>query len=476
MKPIYQQLLDAIPDYREFPTVDEMDESSRRLAAEYPGLVSIFEIGKTRDGHPLYCLKIGEGGPNALIFGLPHPNEPIGVLLMEYFTRALAENEALRRELGYTWYVVKAWDGDGARLNEGWFKGPFTVSHYIRNFYRPAGHEQVDWTFPVDYKELHFHNSIPETRAMMNLIDTIKPRFIYSLHNAGFGGVYWYMSKPLTELFDTLHGIPAKYHTPIHLGEPETPACVEYAKAIYASLGIASEYDYMEKYGAMDMKEFARVLRCGDNSASYAERKYGSFTLLTELPYFYDPRIEDQSPSGMSRGEAVLQKTREDLELNAQQRAILALSRDHLSPDNHFMLAVEAFTSLSGDSAEAVKKLVAENPDYQKPATVAEQFDNLLIAKFYRSLTFSLLRRANESELAKMRAAGEKNAEKEAILENAAAKAGEALEENLAYLEKNLHYQAAPIKNLVGVQLESGLLVADYLRNGVPFLKEHPKV
>jgi hypothetical protein len=469
MKPIYQKLLDAIPDYQVFPTVAEMDESSRRLAAEYPGIVSIFEIGKTREQHPLYCLKIGEGTQNALIFGLPHPNEPIGVMLMEYFTRALAEDAELRRELGYTWYVVKAWDADGARLNEQWFKGPFTVSHYIRNFYRPAGHEQVDWTFPVDYKELHFHDSIPETRAMMGLIDKIKPRFIYSLHNAGFGGVYWYMTRPLTELFERLHAIPPKYRTPMHLGEPESPACLEYAKAIYAGLGITSEYDYMEKYGSMDMKEFARTLRCGDCSASYAGQKYNSFTLLTELPYFYDPRIEDQSPSDMSRGEAVLQKTREGLEVSAKQRAILALSRSYLSVDNHFMLAVEAFTSLSGDTAEAVKKMVASDPEYARPATVAEKFDNLLVTKFYHTLVFGLLRRANESELARMKAAGEADAEKQGALERAAARAGEALEEMLGYLEENLHYRVVPIKNLVGIQLESGLLVAEYL-------KEHPQL
>ncbi|MDR1374648.1 MAG: zinc carboxypeptidase [Treponema sp.] len=469
MKPIYQKLLDAIPDYQVFPRVDEMDESSLRLAAEYPGVVSIFEIGKTREQHPLYCLKIEGGKQNALIFGLPHPNEPIGVMLMEYFTRALAEDAELRRELGYTWYVVKAWDSDGARLNEAWFKGPFTVSNYIRNFYRPAGREQVEWTFPVDYKELHFHNSLPETQAMMRLIDDIKPRFMYSLHNSGFGGVYWYMTKPLGELFDALHAIPAKYRTPMHLGEPETPACVEYAKAIYAGLGVTAEYDYMEKYGAMDMKEFARLLGCGDCSASYAGQKYGSFTLLTELPYFYDPRIEDQTPSDISRGEAVLQKTREDLELTAKQRAVLDLSRRYLSPDNHFMLAAEAFTSMSGDNAEAIKKLVAENPEYAKPATGAEKFDNLLVAKFYRALVFALLRRANESELEKMKSAGEDDPEKRKTLNEAAVQAGEALEEMLKYLEENFQYQVVPIKNLVSIQLESGLLVADYL-------KEHPEL
>ena len=183
-------MLEEIPDYKEFLTVEEMDESSKKLAEQYPECVSVFEIGKTREGRSLNCLKIGEGQHTALMFGCPHPNEPIGTMMLEYFTKSLAEQPELRKELDYTWYVVKAWDADGLKLNEKWLKGPYTLYNYSRNFFRPAGFKQVDWTFPIDYKELHFHDTIPETKAMMELIDQIHPEFIYSLHNAGFGGVY----------------------------------------------------------------------------------------------------------------------------------------------------------------------------------------------------------------------------------------------------------------------------------------------
>ena len=117
-----------------------MDESSRRLAQEYPESVTLFEMGRTREDRPLLCLKIGEGERNALMFGCPHPNEPIGAMLLEYLSRRLAEDRALRRTLGYTWYIVKAWDADGLVKNEGWLKGPFNIYHYARNFFRPAGY------------------------------------------------------------------------------------------------------------------------------------------------------------------------------------------------------------------------------------------------------------------------------------------------------------------------------------------------
>ena len=35
-------------------------------------------------------------------------------MLLEHFTKALAENEELRKELDYTWYIVKVWDTDFA--------------------------------------------------------------------------------------------------------------------------------------------------------------------------------------------------------------------------------------------------------------------------------------------------------------------------------------------------------------------------
>ena len=232
---LLERVLAKVPDYQTFMTVDELDASSRRLAQEYPGVVSLTEIGKSRSGHPLLCLTIGCGSENAILYGCPHPNEPIGAMMLEAFSRILAEDAELRQALDYTFYIIKVWDVDGVRLNEPGLKAllalPITcVTSSVR---RPP--RQVDWTFPIDYKNLHFHDTIPETRALQNLIDQLHPRFLYSLHNSAFGGVYWYVTQPLEESFyDRLRGVAAGQHMPIDLGEPEapyierlSPACIE---------------------------------------------------------------------------------------------------------------------------------------------------------------------------------------------------------------------------------------------------------
>lgn len=459
MNQIYQNLLDQIPDYKEFLTLEEMDESSQRLAKEHPECVSIFEMGKTRENRPLYCLKIGSGKHNALMFGCPHPNEPIGTMLMEYFTWQLAENKELRDQLDYTWYVVKAWDADGLKLNEKWLKGPYTLYNYSRNFFRPAGHKQVDWTFPIDYKNLHFHNSIPETVAMQKLIDEIKPKFIYSLHNAGFGGVYWYLTKQTPEIYPAMRHAAERQEIPLNLGEPEAPYCVSWAPAVYEMLGIKQDYDYQEKYGIEHPEENMNVGTC---SGDYAAEHYDSFTFLTELPYFYDKRIGDLSESDMVRKDAAIQKMDWDDAASAFVRETMTLSSQYMDAENPFLLALQAFTKEG--SNDATRKMVEENPDFQKMATVAEKFDNLLVSRFYKLLSYGMLVRANESELEKMDASGEENPEKRAALQKAFDIAVKAHKELADQLEKEIDYEVVPIRKLVSIQLECGLLVADYVR------------
>ncbi|KYG90051.1 zinc carboxypeptidase [[Bacillus] sp. KCTC 13219] len=460
MNKVFEEIINNIPDYKEFLTVEEMDASSFKLAEEYPEIVSIFEMGKTRDNHPLHCLKIGNGSNNALMFGLPHPNEPIGAMMLEYFTKELARNEALRNELDYTWYVVKAWDADGTRLNEKWFKGPFTLYEYARNFFRPAGHQQVDWTFPIDYKNLHFHNSISETKAMMNLIDLIKPKFIYSLHNAGFGGAYWYITEEVRDIYDDMRNSAIKQGVPLSLGEPEAPYCVAYDPAIYQSLGIRQNYDYLERYGIDNPEKSINVGTC---SADYAMEKWGSFTLLTELPYFFDERIKNLTETEISRKDAVLKSLEFTKEADKYILRTLERIKPYIAERNPFKLALEAFTANDEDIA-ATKAMVLENPDFLKKATVAEEFDNLLITKFYKMLSYGMLVRVSESEIEKMVENNEDNQEKKAVLQEEFEAALLQLKELSDELEEKINYQVVPIQKLVAIQLECGLLVADYLQ------------
>lgn len=447
------RILNEVPDYQCFLTVDELNQSSIQLAQANPDIVERFEFGKSRSGDAIIGLKIGNGSKNALVFGFPHPNEPIGSMTAEYLSKVLVENEALRASLDYTWYIIKVWDSDGAKLNEAWFKGPFTIYNYARNFFRPAGYEQVDWTFPINYKNMHFDNSLPEATAMMALIDRIQPTFIYSLHNAGFGGAYWYLSKDLPQVYDALYKAAERQNIPLHLGEPEVPFCRPLADAIYPLINIREHYDYLEQYGLENPQQ---ALECGTSSADYAEQKYGSFTLLTELPYFFNDTILDKSDSGQQKGALYKAMILDRQKIEKFITASLEQSAHLMAKDNPFLLALKAFTGRQEED-EAAIKMADTDPNYQINATVGEAFDMQWIAKFYNLLLIGLVLRANETELANC------SEEAKKIFTTERDKGLVYLKEQTEYLEANFKTEVIDIKRLVSMQLECGLIVAKYL-------------
>ncbi|MGH3449007.1 MAG: M14 family zinc carboxypeptidase, partial [Nocardioidaceae bacterium] len=263
----------AVPEFDEFPSVDDLDRMARELAEAHPDVVRRERVGTSRLGEPIHALIVAGGDESAIVFGGVHPNEPIGGLTSLHLVRALCEDPQLRSDLGLTWHVIPCIDPDGTRLNEGWFAGPFTRSHYGRHFYRPPAEEQVEWTFPFSYKQAYFDRVLPETLALMRLIDATKPAFMCSLHNGELGGVYYYLSRPMPGVYGPLQAIPEMLGLPLDRGEPEVPFVQELGDAIYGMIRSEEAYDFNERMGLDPTRDG------GSSSAAYAE-KYGTLTLV----------------------------------------------------------------------------------------------------------------------------------------------------------------------------------------------------
>ena len=452
----FEHLLNNIPDYKVFLTVDEMNESSRKLAAEYPDIVTMWEAGKSTKGEPIYCLKIGEGSKNAFMFGSPHPNEPMGCMMLEYFTRYLCENEDFRKEFDYTWYIIKSIDVDGTKLNEGWFKGPFTLANYARNFYRPIGSEQAEWTFPFEYKKYKWDTPIPETQTLMKIIDETKPVFMYSLHNAGFGGAYWYLTRQAPEIYEKLYAAAKRQNVPLHLGEPEAPFIPQFSKAIYKMIAMAEEYDFAEHYGEGDPVD---SMFAGDSSDSYAS-KYNTFCLVAELPYFYSPKIEDTSELSYTRLEAVEKGLKANLEIEDRMAYFFDQYRDLCGPDNNFVKIVGRSLDERKKDYNTQLNFARQNEENKKPCKVSEEFDNLIVTQFYKMLSWGSLIRGAKYERDKR-----KGTKEEEMLNTIIPQMEKEFDDLAARVEELTQYSVVDIRRLVGVQLESGMIVADYLKN-----------
>lgn len=449
----FEKILNNIPDYTHFLTVDEIDQALIKLGQEYPEKVTVFEAGKSRKGSPILCAKVGKGSRNALMFGCPHPNEPIGAMMAHYFVRAIAEDDTLRKALDFTWYIMPVSDVDGTRLNEGWFKGPFTLYHYTRNYFRPAGYEQVEWTFPMDYKRYSFNKPIPETQALMKIIDETKPIFLYSLHNSGFGGAYWYISKPQeAHVYEKLHQAALSRNIPLDLGEPEMPYIIPFAPAVFKMTSAADSYDYYESVG----EDPLALMKHGEASSTYAGDD--CTTLVTEVPYFFEPRIQSNKEMPFTRLEAVMKKL-EIVEAQSKLRnKYYHAIEDLISPDNPFAKMVKMGVENSEASIRAERTFAQNNAEYNLSCKESEAMSNLDMPYFYMLFTWGLLIRSMEHELVKSptpvaaKRLKQLKDECEELMKVDANKA-----------ENVLQYSVIPIRKLVGTQLASGLAIASAL-------------
>lgn len=454
---VFRHIIDKVPDYKYFMTVEELDQSTLSLAAQYPQQVEVFEAGTSTNGHPIYCQKIGNGSRSAVLYGCPHPNEPVGAMMLDYLAKCLAEDHELREKLDYTWYIVKCSDPDGTKLNENWFKGPFTLEHYARSFYRPSAQRQVDWSFPIQYKNLDYRKPISETQALMCVIDRAKPDFLYPLHNSGFGGAYWYMSASIPALNEVLGTIPGKYGIPLSLGESEAPYSEVFGPAIYKTLSMRDEYDYLEKYTDLDP---AQLIQCGTCGLDYAiDQTEGSvFGFVTEVPYFYDPRIEDTTETKYLKSELLLQDCIEQKERYTQILERLKALEGSMSEENRFCeaLSATALGALSG--LEAKQKHVGSNVAYQTRATVSEEFEYRYVSKFYLLLSLGLQLRMLSFEKDHC-----SDHLKLGLWETELAQAQHEFSDLCHVLEQGMDYSAIPIQKLVKIQLECGLVIANGL-------------
>lgn len=432
-----------------FLTVDELNEDFERIAREYPGIARLERVGSSRLGDSITMLSVGSGARNVLLFACPHPNEPIGAMMVHHLARVLSNDAQLRDGHGYTWNLINCVDPDGTRLNEGWFNGPFTVSNYARNFYRPAGHQQVEWTFPNFYKNNYFDRSLPESQMLMRVIDRLKPALMGSLHNAGFGGVYYYLSREEPALYPTFHELPAWEALPLRLGEPEVPYAIQYAPAIFRMTSAAEAYDFMEANGA-DMSDYSH----GGSSAEYAE-PHGTLTLLIEMAYYDDDRVNDQTVTGTNRRDAILS----GLDLSDESYAVtnghFEAVKEDLRTTSSFETAVGWFMKSQKETKAAQRWWAETDPSTDRPATVAELFSSNQEIRFYRLLTLGMLVRMLEAEVT----VGNGTPKIRKHLKEASA----TFETWASGLEHDLKMRVVPIRKLVAVQLGAVLAAAEHL-------------
>ncbi|MDG9717838.1 M14 family zinc carboxypeptidase [Streptomyces sp. DH24] len=306
-----------------YHTVDELAARAAALVDRRPRDARLRRVGTSRAGTPLWLLSVGHGSRQALVVAGPHANEPVGgATVLRLAERALADPR-LTADADATWNLLLCLDPDGLRRNERWLPGPYTLGRYFRNFFRPGFLEQPEW-LPDGSAAV----ALPETRALLDLHDELRPFLQCSLHGVDVGGGFVEVTDDLPGLAQRVARASARLGIPRELGAFDTLYWPDLGPAVYL----------IPPPRRGDLA--AAITEAAVESTWYHPHRHGTVTAVVEAPMWGVNAVADSAPS--ADPEAVLRTISRTLRHDARLlTALLARIRPHVAavPDAAPLLA-----------------------------------------------------------------------------------------------------------------------------------------
>lgn len=456
-----RHVLDAMPRFEKFCSVESIGRWVERARRDTAGF-QVDVAGTSVGGVPIHHVRSGHGALKALFVGFPHCDEPIGGLTVSALLQLLLQRHPALCNADVEWHIVPCIDPDGARLNEGWTQQPFTLASYMHHFHKQELRDQVECSFPIQYKKLVFDSPVPEARVLQGILDTVRPDFYYSLHNAWAGGAFCFLTREIGERFPRdFRALLGDHALPLQRSAPQAAYCERFADGVYEMGTIRNLYDLLEKSTPAPQE----VMPTGACSWEYlAEIKPEALSLVTELPYVKHPS------DGSSRATAVSLRQLK-LRIDADNKYVasvileewdrVAADLDVASPFYRKVLAgtvVPRANLHEGLPAWPQKtRDILLNPVYSVTATEGQRFNAWLFDRFYvlcHAYEFVRLLKASPQTERVRRAAGRL----EAVFQVALADLGREVD--------FAAFEPIDVNALARVQLGAGLLAMNGLFNG----------
>lgn len=351
-------IIARVPESTHFPSVAEILKRLGELHARAGASATLRLIGRSRQWRPLLMLSVGEGDRHAVVTGMPHPNEPVGALGALALAELLISDEALRKELGLVWHIIPCADPDGAVLNEGWMQGPFTRRNYAEYVYRSPFTEQYEWTFSRPELDMEGIGWIPESRAVAEVIDELKPALLVSMHNAEAGGVFAYVTDNRGAVRDVVESVGVATGLEVAAVQPEGTDELQLGRGLWL---MEPEIEGMV------------------GSTGYAQQ-YQTLGAIVEAPMWRDPRSGDERASSRSRQDVKRECDELRAETHARMDAWMKVLRSHASLDSPFGRALESlFSSMAGIPGE-----LADAVEGSENCSIAEEASLLELVRMER--------------------------------------------------------------------------------------------
>ncbi|MFI2432798.1 M14 family zinc carboxypeptidase [Streptomyces sp. NPDC018693] len=306
-----------------YPTVDELAARAAALVARHPRDARLRRVGTSRAGTPMWLLSVGHGDRQALVVAGPHANEPVGGATVLRLAERVLADPRLTEGADATWHLLLCLDPDGLRRNEGWLSGPYRLDRYFRRFFRPGFLEQPEWLPDGADGAV-----LPETRALLDLQDELKPFFQCSLHGVDVGGGFVELTRDLPGLARRVAHTAARLGIPRELGP--------YDALYWPALGPAVHLIPPPRRGGLA----AAITEAAVESTWFHPHRHGTVTAIVEAPMWGVAAVEDDSPP--ADRDAVLRSVSGTLRRDTRLlEDVLARARPHLAdvPDADRLLA-----------------------------------------------------------------------------------------------------------------------------------------
>lgn len=303
--------------------MDELGAHAAALVARRPRDARLRRVGTSRGGLPLWLLSVGHGSRQALVVAGPHANEPVGGATVLRLAERVLAGRGGGADADVTWNLLLCLDPDGSRRNDGWLRGPYTLGHYFRDFFRPGFLEQPEW-LPDGAAAA----ALPETRALLELQDELRPFVQCSLHGVDVGGGFVEVTRELPGLARRVGHAAARLGVPRALGPYDPLYWPRLGPAVY-------QIPPPRRSGLA-----AAITEAAVESTWFHPQRHGTVTAVVEAPMWGVDAVSDGSappdPDGVLR--TVSRALREDIRL---MERLLERVRPYLAdvPDADRLLA-----------------------------------------------------------------------------------------------------------------------------------------
>jgi hypothetical protein len=335
-----------------------------------------YHIGSSGRDQEIYAIQVGTGDRHVLATACAHADEPTGTLAVLKLVNELAKDEHadLRRQI--TFHCLPMLDPDGVSRNWGWMTDPISLKNLCRFSYRgidPA--EDLEHCLPLSIEQ----DLRPEARAFKEYIDSL-PRLdsyvtLHNLHLAG--GPLFAVTAGNGRGISPLTGFLSRTCRQHDL-EPMD-------ENLYGRQGITRlAPGFVTPPLIQDMREAYRdqehiLQKIKMTTYQYASESCGAkLSLITEIPLFVSPDLNDSERTHISRYDLELELIRRSEDMLDQMRSTWKrVCRFPESEENRFWIDhYETLLRIASHKIEAQRKDVERYKGFQ--ATRRELFDLFL--------------------------------------------------------------------------------------------------